>query len=113
LQVRIASVCSLQLQVCVSVGRILTVSLHYITLFFFFGTTLPHSLVMTAVVAMYVEASVIAYVAFAFPLVTGPLTIQQHYKLWKMSSTWWYAASWTCELITCVMVVHAFIVFMH
>jgi hypothetical protein len=112
LQVRIASVCSLQLQVCVGwTNSHGIITLHYSL--FFFGTTLPHSLVMTAVVAMYVEASVIAYVAFAFPLVTGPLTIQQHYKLWKMSSTWWYAASWTCERITCVMVVHAFIVFMH
>jgi hypothetical protein len=80
------SVCSLQLQVLCLLDYI---SRYHITLlsFFFFGTTLPHSLVVTAVVAMYVEASVIAYVAFAFPLVTAPLTIQQQYKLSKMSST--------------------------
>jgi hypothetical protein len=69
--------------VCLTISHVIT--LHYSL--FFFGTTLPHSLVVTAVVAMYVEASVIAYVAFAFPLVTAPLTIQQQYKLSKMSST--------------------------
>jgi len=43
--------------------------------------------VVTAVVAMYVEASIIAYIAFTFPLVTAPLAITQQRKLKKMTST--------------------------
>ena len=86
LQVSTYSVCSLQVCLHVCLTLILTgiITLHSLSCCF---VTFPHSLVVTAVVAMYVEASVIAYVAFAFPLVTAPLTIQQHYKLWKMSST--------------------------
>jgi hypothetical protein len=35
----------------------------------------------TALFAMYIEASIIAYLAFAFPLITGPMVISQRRKI--------------------------------
>jgi hypothetical protein len=36
---------------------------------------------LTGLFAMYIEASIIAYLAFAFPLITGPMVISQRRKI--------------------------------
>jgi Mg2+ and Co2+ transporter CorA len=39
------------------------------------------SSLLTGLFAMYIEASIIAYFAFAFPLITGPMVISQRRKI--------------------------------
>jgi Flp pilus assembly protein TadB len=57
------------------------------TLWTVLSVTAASVAMVTAVVAMWWEASLITYLAMAFPLVTSPLVIRRTRKLNKLPST--------------------------
>lgn len=53
---------------------------------------------LTGLFAMYAEASIIAYLAFAFPLITGPMVISQRRKIQWIPSKYSTSAALFCTL---------------